>query len=251
MKAAAALPTPHTSDGHPDLAGFWGAGANGPAAAGKIDVAFDGSKPVVALSEEEETAGDLASVARRKADAAARPTYRPEYAAKAASNFTNASLLDPSFECKPDGVPRIGAPSEINETPTAVYFLYGNGTYRIIPTDGRQHDPDADAMSNGDSVGHWEGDSLVVDVTNIDPDTWLDGDGSFHDKSLHVIERLTRQGNTLRYEVTVDDPTLFASPFKPAPRTMLLGKAGQHVEEPYPCVELDRSRGHLADNQRH
>jgi hypothetical protein len=252
MKAAAAVPTPHTLDGHPDLTGFWAGGAfGGPGGGATAKVAFDGSKPVVDLSEEEETARDLSGVAQRKADTAARPSYKPQYVAKAEENFDKAALLDPSFQCRPDGVPRLGAPAEINQTPAAVYFLYNNGSYRIVPTDGRQHDPSADAMPNGDAVGHWEGDTLVVDVTNFDPDTWLDADGSFHDKSMHVIERLTRQGNTLRYEVTVDDPTMFAKPWRPNPRTLMLGKSSQHVAEPYPCVELDRSGNHLADNQRH
>jgi hypothetical protein len=149
----------------------------------------------------------------------------------------------------------MGAPSEIVQTPQTVYFMYAGlipsvpNMYRIIPTDGRKHDPHADPMANGDAVGHWEGDTLVVDVVNLDPDTWLDGDGSFHDGNLHVTERLTRQGNSLRYEVTDDDPGLFAKPFSPKPVTLVLGAAGQHAPEDYPCVETDQS--HLTTNERH
>ncbi len=104
-------------------------------------------------------------------------------------------------------------------------------------------------MPNGDSVGHWEGDTLVVDVVNISTDTWLDGDGSFHDKNLHVVERFTRKGNTLLYEVTVDDPTLFTRPFVPKPRTLIVGKPGGHAADNYPCIEQDQA--HLTSNERH
>jgi hypothetical protein len=255
MKQAAAMQTPRTPDGHPDLSGFWTGGGFG------LDgfnfpkgISPDGKilGPVVPLSEKEEIAGDTASVARRKADTSARPEYKPQFVATAQENFDRASHIDPSFRCQPEGVPRIGSPTEIFQSPDSVALLYTGGeanVYRVVPTDNRPHDPDADAMANGDSVGHWEGDTLVIDVTNISPDTWLDGDGSFHDKNLHVVEKLTRQGNTLRYEVIEDDPTLFVRPFSPPPKTLLLGKPGRHTEENYPCEELDQA--HLTTNQRH
>jgi hypothetical protein len=76
---------------------------------------------------------------------------------------------------------------------------------------------------------------------NIDPDTWLDNQGSYHDDKLHVVERFTRKGNVLHYEVTDEDPTMFAEPFHPKPVDIILGKAGQHVGQDYPCSEMDQS----------
>jgi hypothetical protein len=227
VKEAAALPTPRTADGKPDLSGYWVPPVDliGLFTAGaKANLNPDGSsKATLFGSENDEHKGNLAAVSGRLNDPSLRPVYKAEYQAKAANNFEKAAYLDPSYHCAPQGVPRMGVPSEIVQTPKAVYLLYANlypsvpNPYRIIPIDGRSHDPNADPMEDGDAVGHWEGDTLVIDVVNIDPDTWLDGDGSFHDDNLQVVERLTRQGNTLRYEVTADDPTLFQKPFSPKP----------------------------------
>lgn len=255
IKQAAALPTPHTADGHPDLTGMWVGGGFGGIAPppGLQDKAVtpDGrTVRAIAGAEDDEIKGDQAGVARRRADASLRPVYKPQYQATADENFVKAAHRDPSYRCMPDGVPRMGAPSEIASIPNAVILLYANKTtFRVVPTDNRPHDPDAEGMADGNAVGHWEGDTLVVDVTKFSPDTWLDLDGSFHDDNMHVVERFTRQGNTLRYEVTVEDPTLFAKPFSPKPRTLLLGKPSEHVQEDYPCVEMDQS--HLTSDERH
>lgn len=259
IKDAAAQPTPRTADGKPDLSGYWVPPVDliGLFTAGaKANLNPDGSsKATLFGSENDEHKGNIAAVNGRRNDPSLRPVYKPEYQAKAANNFEKAAYLDPSYHCAPQGVPRMGVPTEIVQTPKAVYLLYANlypsvpNPYRIIPIDGRAHDPNADPMEDGDAVGHWDGDTLVIDVVNIDPDTWLDGDGSFHDDNLHVVERLTRQGNTLRYEVTADDPTLFQKPFSPKPVTVLLGKPGEHAPLDYACVEKDQS--HLTTNERH
>jgi hypothetical protein len=259
IKAAAAEPTPRTADGKPELSGYWVAPVDliGLFTAGaKANLNPDGSsKATLFGSESDEHKGNIAAVNARHNDLSLRPVYKPEFQAKAASNFEKAAYLDPSYHCAPQGVPRMGVPTEIVQTPKAVYLLYANlypsvpNPYRIIPVDGRSHNPDADPMENGDAVGHWEGDTLVIDVVNIDPGTWLDGDGSFHDDNLHVIERLTRQGNTLRYEMTAEDPTLFQKPFSPKPVTVLLGNPGEHAPLDYACVEKDQS--HLTTDERH
>ena len=108
---------------------------------------------------------NVSGVAARLADTAARPVYKPEFAAKAKDNFERAAFLDPSYKCLPLGVPRVGSPSEIVQTPKATYFLYDNrNIFRVIPTDGRGHDPKAEAMPMGESIGRWEGDTFVVDA---------------------------------------------------------------------------------------
>ncbi len=251
LKKAAALPTPKAADGHPDLSGYWGFNALAAAAnvLGTEKVTLDGKVPVAA-PESAEHKYNIAGVAQRKANTALRPVYKPEFAAKAAENFERAAYLDPSYKCMPLGVPRIGPPDEIVQTSAALYFLYNNrNIFRVIPTDGRSHDPTADRMAMGDSIGRWDGDTFVVDVTNFTDDTWLDGDGSFHTRDMHVVERFSRRGNTLEYTVTVEDPAVMVKPFSVMPRTLMLGKAGVHATEDYPCQEMDQE--HLTTNERH
>ena len=151
------------------------------------------------------------------------------------------------------GIPRAGAPRQIVATPNLVILLYqidggagdapGNAV-RLIPTDGREHRKDIDPLYFGDSVGHWEGDTLVVDVTKFTDDTWMGGRGYFHSRKMHVVERLTRKGDTLRYEATVEDPTVLTMPWVLTPRTLLHGD-GMVVEAP-PCIEFDES--HLVND---
>jgi hypothetical protein len=250
MKKASALPTPKGVDGNPDLSGYWGfdmmALAN---VLGGGKVTLDGKVAVVA-AESQEQKFNVAGVAQRKADTAARPVYKPEFAAKVNENFERAAYLDPSYKCMPVGVPRLGPPSEIVQASKATYFLYDNrNVFRVIPTDGRPHNPSADPMAMGDSIGRWEGDTFVVDVTNFTEDTWLDGDGSFHTENMHVVERFTRKGNTLEYQLTVEDPAVIAKPFVARSRTLMLAPAGKHASEDYPCREMEQE--HLTTNERH
>ena len=127
--------------------------------------------------------------------------------------------------------------------------MYGPGirvnVVRVIPTDGRAHDPNADALPNGDSVGVWHGNTLAIDTINIDPESWVDNDGSIHSKDLHVTEQITRIGNALTYKVHMEDP-IFLKPFDFPVRNTVLGDAGEHLQENYPCVE--RSSQHMVES---
>src|SRR5579885_641019 len=87
------------------------------------------------------------------------------------------------------------------------------GTFRIIPTDGGPHPADPDPTWMGDSVAHWEGDTLVVDTIGFNDKTEISG--FRHSEALHVVERFTRSDfNTLNYEATIEDPNVFAQPWK-------------------------------------
>ena len=79
-----------------------------------------------------------------------------------------------------------------------------------------------DPSPHGNSVGRWEGDTLVIEVRNLSADTWLGDNGLFHTEDVRVIERLTRQGNTLTWQATVEDPAVLAEPWKMNPRTFTL-----------------------------
>jgi hypothetical protein len=128
---------------------------------------------------------------------------------------------DPAVHCKMSGTPRITGipvPFEIAQTAKKTYILYeSNHIFRIIPTDGRPHpSPDElDPSYMGDSVGRWDGDTFVVDVTGFNDKTWLPGVGHFHSEALHVVERYTLQPNqTILYEASMEDPKVFTKPWQ-------------------------------------
>ncbi len=115
---------------------------------------------------------------------------------------------DPIFLCQPAGIPRAGAPSRIIRSASDLVLFYNGGDYRVIPTDGRKFDPvkSQDVFFWGYSVGHWEGDTLVIQSIAFNDLTWFEKGGYFHSDKMTATERFTREGDTLRYEVTVNDP---------------------------------------------
>ena len=147
-----------------------------------------------------------------------RIPYKPEALAKRQENFKNRDARDTLNKCYMPGVPRINYldfPFQIFETPkyTLIAYEYIHN-YRTIFTNGTQHLDGLDWW-NGDSRGHWDGDSLVVDVTDFNDQTWFDASGDYHGDKLHVVERYTRTGpDTLRYEATIEDPEVFTQPWK-------------------------------------
>jgi len=126
----------------------------------------------------------------------------------------NLQAHDPTLNCWPTGVPRQAGtpyPMQIAQSKDLVVIMYEGAahTFRIIPTDGRPHGK-FDQLWMGDSVGRWEGNTLVVDVVNFNDKTWLDSSGHPHSDKLHITERYTRPApDTLRYEVTIDDPVAY------------------------------------------
>jgi hypothetical protein len=158
-----------------------------------------------------------------------RPTYKPEYWDKVQQLDMWTNKYDPVMTCQPLGVPREGPPRRIYQTDRDITFIYsggdaggGYGEYRIIPTDGRSHPKSAelDITYLGDTVGHWDGDTLVLDATSFTDDTWLGRGGLFHSARMHVVERFTRQGDALLYDVTVEDPEVLVEPWVLPTRTV-------------------------------
>lgn len=144
--------------------------------------------------------------------------YTPEAAARKQQNFQNRATTDPDNKCFLPGVPRanyLPFPFQIFQTAKDVAILYEFvHAYRLIPVDGSKHPEDVDFWM-GDSRGHWEGDTLVVDVSNNNDQTWLDASGNFHSDALHIVERYTRTGpDTISYEATLEDPKVFTRPWK-------------------------------------
>jgi hypothetical protein len=127
--------------------------------------------------------------------------------------------VDPHVRALLDGVPRNGyvpGGMQFLQAPGAVMVLYeSNHAWRFIPLDGRPHAPQSLKLYMGDSRGRWEGNTLVVDVTNFNEETWFDSHGSIHSDALHVVERWALVGpNRMQYEATLEDPKAFTRPWK-------------------------------------
>ena len=161
---------------------------------------------------------------------------------------TNLQKNDPNMQCKPSGLPRaqgVPYPMQIVQTDDQVIFLYEGGlhTFRIVPMDGRKHKPDAWTWM-GDSVGHYEGPELVIDVTGFsDEQSWLDSAGHPHSDQLHLLERYRRlNANTMRYTVTIEDPKAYARPWSTS--YIYRVNPGTEIME-YWCTENEKDAKHM------
>jgi len=245
--------TPRTADGHPVLSGFW----INPESGHIADLSADGSKLFDFAGEE--TAGQRGPLLKvcldESCQATNQPPYKPEYAAKVNAIYATAyggnTPSDPQMDCKPLGVPRgsVGT-MQIVQTPEVVAILYEGQpgmTYRLIYTDGRPHPKDLDTSYLGDSIGHWEKDTLVVDVTALNDETWLGGGQlgflkhtAIHSDQEHVVERWARNGDVLTYEATVEDPVMFTRPWVINPRHIRHATSADDYIMPAFCDAKDK-----------
>jgi hypothetical protein len=237
-----------TMGGHPDLSGVW----NGAAPARVYAV---GDKVGLILAAREGTLDNFErdNALMRRSDPN-KPVYRPEFWEKVQKLDQEGNKEDPSYGCMPQGVPRMGPPMKIVETARELIFLYAGfqDTYRVIPIDGRKHTnlQDLDGTWKGEALGHWDDDTMVVDTIGFNDTSWLDISGYFHSENMHVIERLKREGNTLRWQATVEDPDVLLKPWVMNPRTLRLNPdANAALEETLPCSERDLS--HLVTKEHH
>jgi hypothetical protein len=177
-------------------------------------------------------------------------------------NQNKAQYLDGRVRCLQAGVPRANTPVYYNsyqilQKPGSVVIVYEwNHMTRIIPLDGRPHLDKKIRLPMGDSRGRWEGNTLVVDVTNFNDDTWTlghggpgegqpydtltTGHGVVHSPDLHVVERFTPMNeHVIRYEARIEDPKTFSRPFTIALDAFVRGKADHQIFE-YACHEGNR-----------
>jgi hypothetical protein len=180
------------------------------------------------------------------------PMYKPEFWERVQYLDREGIKEDPTFHCKPAGVPRMGPPAKILQTATEVVFLYQQGNlFRVIPIDGRPHDPvkSQDTTWYGDAVGAWEGDTLVIDIVGFNDESWIDWAGWFHSNNMHVIEKYTRRGDTLTWQATVEDPDVLTQPFVMNPRVVRLNPTPKAtLVEDLPCEERDSV--HIVTHER-
>jgi hypothetical protein len=197
------------ADNHPNLNGIWQAlntanwDLRGHAA---------GMGRVVALGSEDAEAPGLGVI-----DGADDIPYLPAAKAKKDQNYANRLKDDPEVKCYLPGVPRatyMPYPFQIVQSQKVTMFVYEfAGGVRTVYMDSNSKAP-ADSWM-GWSNGHWEGETLVVDVTSQNDQTWFDRAGDFHSDALHVVERYTRTGpDVLTYEATIEDPNVFSRPWK-------------------------------------
>jgi hypothetical protein len=171
--------------------------------------------------------------------------YLPGAIAKQKQNFENRATADPQTRCFQPGVPRaayLHSPFQIFQNDRAVYIVYQDvHAYRIIYLNGGPHNEGL-GYAMGDSRGHWDGNTLVADVSSFSDATWLDAAGNYHSDGLHVVERYTRTAqDTLTYEATVEDPKIFTRAWK-IRMPLRLQKGVQIVEDE--CEEGENGRRH-------
>ena len=228
------------ADGKPDINGIWQA-----LNTANWDIQDHGARqgPVVALGAAFSVPGGQGVVEGNDIP------YQPWAAAKKKENADNWVKLDPEVKCFMPGIPRstyMPFPFQIVQTPGHILMTYEFASAsRIIYVNGKVAAPTESWM--GTSNARWDGDTLVVDVTDSNDQTWFDRAGNFHSEALHVTEQYTlTDANTLRYEATIEDPKVFTRPWKMSmPLYRRQEKTAQLVE--YKCVEFveELMYGHL------
>jgi len=201
---------PRTLDGKPDLQGIWIA---------RNAASFDVSE----VAEGHEI------------------PYLPE----ALEREQKGDRVDPVGHCAIPGIPRLTYmpfPFQILQRPGYVVFLYEFlHNHRIISTAPRPHLDGID-FQMGDPVAHWDGDSLVIDVTNFNDKTWLDSARHTHSDALHVIERYTRASpDVILYEATIEDSKMYSRPWKISMQLHRVTEPGFELRE-QECFEGDSGR---------
>jgi hypothetical protein len=166
--------------------------------------------------------------------------YLPAAQAQKKTNWEKRFTDDPEIKCYMPGVPRatyMPFPFQIVQSPEVILvsYAFANAARTIYMDKG----PSAPADSwMGHSIGHWEGDTLVVDVTSLNDQTWFDRAGNYHSDALHVVERYTPVGpGTMMYEASIEDPNVFSRPWKISlPLYRHIEKNAQLIE--FRCTEF-------------
>jgi hypothetical protein len=245
--APATTETPRLSSGKPDLTGSWQTASGGPR--GVPGGMFRRCTPFQSSCMEwTNQSADFVFMAPSRLDPN-QPLYKPEYWDKVQQLDQWTNRDDPVMTCLPLGNPRHGPPVRIFHTDADITMFYrggidGGGGYpdfRMIPLDGRPHDPDRAFQFTymGSTVGQWEGDTLVLDSIGFTDETWLGRGGKFHSDQLHVVEKLTRKGNEILYEVTVEDPVVLVKPWVMNPRTLRLTNRPAIIAERGSCTDTE------------
>ena len=236
---------PRAPDGHPDLNGIWQVlnEAN-------YDIELHAARPALALQAGPYGPVPAAAVLPLGAVGAVPPgmgvvegdslPYKPEALAQKKANLENWLNADQEIKCYLPGVPRatyMPYPFQILQSASALFFAYeyAGAVRNIFLKDPGP--PPVDSWM-GQSVGHWEGETLVIDVKGFNDSTWFDRAGNYHSDALHVVERYTRTSpDIILYEATIEDQKIFTRPWKMSmPLYRRQEKNAQLME--FKCVEF-------------
>ncbi|HEY9467911.1 MAG TPA: hypothetical protein VIR54_32680 [Vicinamibacterales bacterium] len=213
---------PRLADGHPDLNGIWQAlnEAN-------YDIQLHVARPALALRDGPYGPVPSAPVVALGAVGAVPPgvgivegnelPYKPDALKTKQENQQQWLSRDPEIKCYLPGVPRatyMPYPFQVVQSAGQLLIAY---EYAGAVRDIHLKDPGPAPVDSwmGQSVAKWDGDTLVVDVTGLNDQTWFDRAGNFHSDALHVVERYTRtSADVISYEATIEDPNVFTRPWK-------------------------------------
>jgi hypothetical protein len=232
--AAAAPPVRRTADGKPDLTGWYQANAGG------ANYGLEQRRSTERLTP------------RTNGVVVDPPDGKLPYQAWARAERIDRELPhrgyeDPTAHCFVAGIPRsiyTPSPFQIIQTPAYVILLFERMNWRQIPLDGRAHIPDSTRLWNGDSVGRWEGDTLVVDTRNLNGKTWLNEVGDVLTHDAKIVERFTPvSGDSIMYRATVTDTLAYTRPWT---IEMALNRQQDELLE-VACHEDNNDLQHLKD----
>lgn len=222
-------PIPRLPDGKPDLQGGWLPRTTA-------------TSPMINI----ESAGARAGIVVDPPDG--KIPYQPWARQKQMDLFKNHMKEEADLHCYVGGVPhQMYAPfgMRILQPHGSVVFTWEYmHAYRVVPLDGRPHIDPSIKLFAGDSRGKWDGDTLVIDVTNQAGRAWFDEQANYHSDAIHVTERITPiDSNNLSYEATIEDPKVYTKPWKVAWfYSRILDPKWEHME--YACEEgeLDQTK---------
>ena len=252
----AGVVTPRRADGKPDMTGNW-SGAFNP-------ITGSGTRRCGPTQKECKTGQDnfwvdYEWISPSRFGVLGRPIYKPEFWDKVQELDQWTNKFDPVMTCQPLGLPRHGTPRRIIQSDKDIMFFYGqyadygggNTEFRDIPTDGRPRNAQKaiEGTYYGYSIGKWEGDTLVIDSTSFVDSTWLGRGGLFHSANMHIVEKLTRVGNEIRYDMTIEDPDVFVEPWVMPTRILRQGGGDPLLPERADCELFDQ--GNVTNQLRH
>jgi hypothetical protein len=253
--AAAEVVTPRLANGKPDMTGVWNSPNLGPPGGGNRRC---GPTQTRCHEPNDNFVVDYAWISPSRYGPS-RPLYKPEYWDKIQEMDMWTNKFDPVMTCQPLGLPRQGTPARIIQTDKDIIFFYrqyadyggGNTEFRDIPIDGRKHNDNQARQATyfGYTVGNWEGDTLVLDSISFVDSTWLGRGGLFHSGDMRIVEKLTRKGNEIQYDMTIYDPESFIEPWVMPTRTLRLGGGDGVMAERAHCEVYET--GDITTQMRH
>jgi hypothetical protein len=222
---------PRSFDGHPDLSGVWEA-----LNTANWDIEDHSPQPGTLW----QTGAIGAEPAGASVVEGGAIPYKPEALARKKENFANRRTNDPEAKCYMPGIPRANYmpyPFQIVQSPEGILFVYEYASANRLVNMGKPVEAASDTWM-GTNNGHWEGETLVIDVTGLNGLAWFDRAGDYATDNLHVVERFTRADRDhLQYEVTIEDPKVFTRPWKISmPLYRRVERNAQILE--FKCVEF-------------